>query len=311
MGLNVGVFPSPLRYPGGKGKIANFIKMVFVANDLIDAEYVEPYAGGASVGLSLLFEEYASHVHINDVNESVFAFWTAVVSMPDELCALIQGTKLDMDEWQRQRSVQDAAEPEPLDLAFSTFYLNRTTRSGILRGGVIGGKKQDGPWKLDARFNKTDLIGRIQKISRFASRITVTRMDAAELLAGYVDNPRSSTFLYVDPPYYAKGEDLYQNFYQHEDHLAIAKQMAAAACPWIVSYDAVPQIAEMYRQHAVIEYGLSYSAQRRYSGNELMFFSDGLLRPSVPNPTSVSTADVNQSKLASISRDRAAAQQQI
>lgn len=308
MGLNVGVFPSPLRYPGGKGKIANFVKMVFVANDLIDAEYVEPYAGGASVGLSLLFEEYASHVHINDLNESVFAFWNAVVSTPDELCALVRDAKLNMAEWRRQRTVQEADEPDPLELAFSTFYLNRTTRSGILRGGVIGGKKQHGPWKLDARFNKPDLIGRIQKISRFASRITVTQMDAAELLAGYTQRPGTPTFLYVDPPYYAKGEDLYQNFYQHEDHQNIASHMAAVTCPWIVSYDAVPEIAEMYREHAVIEYGLSYSAQRRYSGNELMFFSDGLRRPDVPNPTSVSTADVNRSKMESVDITRTASQ---
>ncbi|TAN22207.1 MAG: DNA adenine methylase, partial [Actinomycetota bacterium] len=76
------IYPSPLRYPGGKGKITNFMKMVFLVNGLVGAEYVEPYAGGASVGLSLLFEEYASHIYINDLNDSVFAFWNAVVNMP-------------------------------------------------------------------------------------------------------------------------------------------------------------------------------------------------------------------------------------
>lgn len=301
MGLKVGLFPSPLRYPGGKGKVANFMKMVFIANDLTGADYVEPYAGGASVGLSLLFEEYASHIQINDLNEAVFAFWNAIVTSPEELCTRIRSAKLDMTEWERQRSVQNATEPDPLDLAFSTFYLSRTTRSGILRGGVIGGKKQNGPWKLDARFNKADLIGRVQKIARFASRITVSQFDAADLLRQHTMQPSTNTFLYVDPPYYAKGEDLYQNFYTHDDHATIANIIGRVRVPWIVSYDAVPEIAEMYRSHMVIEYGLSYSAQRRYSGHELMFFRDGLKRPEVANPTSVSTADVNRAKLATVS----------
>ena len=294
---NNNIFPSPLRYPGGKGKIANFMKMVFLVNDLVGAEYVEPYAGGASVGLSLLFEEYASHIHINDLNDSVFAFWNAVVNMPDELCALIRDARMDIDEWNRQRSCQTASSPDPLELAFSTFYLNRTTRSGILNGGVIGGKKQDGKWKLDARFNRKDLIRRIQKIARFANRISVSHLDAVELINRFSVPVKTTTFLYVDPPYFCKGEDLYQNYYQPADHEKVARALSRIGCDWIVSYDATPQIAEMYSEYSIIEYSLSYSAQRKYSGHEVMFFSRGLFIPEISNPTKISTADVNRTKL--------------
>ncbi len=263
-------------------------------------EYIEPYAGGASVGLSLLFEEYASHIHINDINRSVYAFWKAVLESPDELCNLIASAKLEIQEWERQRAIQEDKSAEQLDLAFSTFYLNRTTRSGILRGGVIGGKKQEGTWKLDARFNKPNLIRRIQKIARFASRITVSNIDAAHLIADFTHKQNTPSFLYLDPPYYAKGQDLYQNFYTPEDHKAIAKLVSKVRVPWIVSYDAVTPIAEMYRDYSVIEYGLKYSASRHYSGNELMFFSHDLLAPSAVNPTSVRTTDVNRLKLAGL-----------
>ena len=290
-------FPSPLRYPGGKGKIVNFIKMVFLSNNLIGAEYVEPYAGGASVGLSLLFEEYVSRIHINDLNYSVFAFWNAVVSMPDELCALIRDAKLDIDEWKKQRSCQAASSPDPLELAFSTFYLNRTTRSGILNGGVIGGKNQDGRWKLDARFNKEDLIRRIQKIARFTNRISVSNLDAVELIARFFTPLTAATFLYVDPPYFCKGKDLYQNFYQPYDHKKVARVLSQVGCDWIVSYDVTPQIADMYCDYSMLEYTLSYSAQQKYLGSEVMFFSHGLRIPEYSNPTKVRATDVNRAKL--------------
>jgi DNA adenine methylase len=185
---------------------------------------------------------------------------------------------------------------------FSTFYLNRTSRSGILLGGIIGGKNQDGPWKLDARFNKDDLIYRIKKIARFASRITVTQLDGVALLESLVRDPPAKCFLYIDPPYYMKGQDLYPNFYEHNDHLAVAAVISRLQVPWIVSYDATQEIAAMYRDYEVIEYGLSYSASRRYSGNELMFFSPGLSMPNGTDPRSVEVADVNRLKLATLAR---------
>ena len=134
------LYPSPLRYPGGKGKVANFFKLLFLENDLLGSEYVEPYAGGASVGLSLLFEEYASHIHINDLDQSVYTFWKVVLQRPDDLCGRIAAARLGVREWDRQRQVQSATDPDELDLAFSTLYLNRTNRSGIIGGGIIGGR---------------------------------------------------------------------------------------------------------------------------------------------------------------------------
>lgn len=69
-----------------------------------------------------------------------------------------------------------------LTIGFSTFFLNRTNRSGILKGGVIGGKNQEGQWKLDARYNKSDLISRIQKISKNRERIDLYNMDAIDFI---------------------------------------------------------------------------------------------------------------------------------
>lgn len=281
------LYPSPMRYPGGKRKLSNFVKLLMLRNELVGAEYVEPYAGGASVALALLFEEYAAHVHINDLNPSVYALWKAVLDEPEEMCRRITEVEVTVDEWHRQRAIQDLDDPDGLDLAFSTFFLNRTSRSGVIGGGIIGGYDQKGKWKIDARFNRADLTQRIRKIGRFASRITVSGMDASQLITEHVaslDRP----FLYLDPPYYAKGADLYQSFYRHDDHAEIASLVAGLEAPWIVSYDATSEIEGLYGSFRNMRYDLYYSAADRYHGSEVMFFSPGLVIPNIEAPARVS-----------------------
>jgi DNA adenine methylase len=137
------------------------------SNGLVGSEYVEPYAGGAAVALSLLFEEYAGHIHINDVNRSVAAFWRAAEHRTDELCERIVRARLDVGAWDRQRQIQRQRSPDELDLVFSTFFMHLTNRSGIINGGIIGGRAQAGTWQIDARWRTDDLVRRIQKIGRF------------------------------------------------------------------------------------------------------------------------------------------------
>lgn len=292
-------FPSPLRYPGGKGKISNYMKVLFIRNDLVGREYAEVYAGGASVALSLLFEDYASHIHINDLDPGVHAFWQAVLKQTEPLCRLIRDTPVSVEEWYRQQQIQDAVEPSPLELAFSTFFLNRTNRSGIIQGGVIGGQEQTGKWKIDARYNKKALTRRIEKISRHAGRITLTRRDGAEYLREVVPTLPPGTFLYLDPPYFVKGGSrLYTNYYEDHDHVEVGEAIQAINDrPWVVSYDRVGEILDLYEGVDRIEYGLSYSAADRYRGREVMFFSDGLRQPeNVETPARLNNTAVREAR---------------
>ena len=95
-------FLTPLRYPGGKGRLTQCVADLMAANDLVGGHYLEPFAGGAGVALSLLALEYASHVHINDLNRSVHAFWQSVLREPEELCSLISRTRVSMGNWFRE-----------------------------------------------------------------------------------------------------------------------------------------------------------------------------------------------------------------
>ena len=274
-------FVSPLRYPGGKLKVVDYVKRLFEANDLLDGTYIEPYAGGASVALTLLFSEYASRIKINYIDRSIFAFWHSVLNETEELCRLITDTPVNMDMWQVQRDVQARKlDAELLELGFSTFFLNRTNRSGILSGGVIGGKNQDGNFKIDARFNKKDLIERIESVAEYADRIELTSIDAVELIKS-IRKPAEKSFCYLDPPYYVKGRDLYLNYYNDDDHRDIAKAIKKYKGKWIISYDAVPFISELYSDFRQKEYYLSYSAGNPSKGKEIIVYSDGLVVPDI------------------------------
>ena len=270
------------------------MKLVLKRNGLLDGHYVEVYAGGAGIAWSLLFEEYVRHVHVNDLSRPVHSFWRSVLESTDELCRLIHDTRVSMAEWHRQRAIlvnQEAC--SPLELGFSAFFLNRTNRSGILTGGVIGGKHQTGKWRLNARFNKPDLVSRIQDIARYASRISLYNLDAAQFISTVLPTLPSKALVYLDPPYFGRGQDLYENSYTADDHAKISELVARRIRqPWIVSYDSVPEVDGLYHGFRDLRYRLSYSAQTRYAGSEVMFFSEGLAIPSVPEPVSVRTADL-------------------
>lgn len=274
------IFSTPLRYPGGKGKFSHFIKQIFEANELLDGHYVEPYAGGAGVAFELLFHEYASIIHINDLDPAVFSFWQSAVNATDELCKLIADTPVDMCNWRKNKAVlDDVFNHSTLDVAMATFFLNRTNRSGILKAGVIGGQAQSGKWKLDVRYNKKDLIKRIELIGRFRNRIRVYNLDAVALLSELNPVLPSKSLFYLDPPYYVKGAGLYRNFYNHDDHISIAKAMAEVKHPWVVSYDNAEPIKEMYASYRQDEYFLSYTAQEKRKGSEVMIYGPGVVVP--------------------------------
>lgn len=279
-------FSTPLRYPGGKGKLTDFLKLVFAQNNLIKGHYVEAYAGGSGIAINLLLHEYVSCIHLNDLNQFVYTFWRVLLDDPDGLSKLINDTDVTMNEWHKQKAIfTDPTNHTPLEIAFATFFLNRTNRSGIIWGGVIGGKNQSGEWKLDARYNKPDLINRIEKISLHSSNICLYNLDAKQLITEILPTLPKETLVYLDPPYYVKGKGLYQNHYLHDDHVEIAKLVTNnIKQPWIVSYDHAPEIVSMYKGCPTIEYGINYSAQDRYKGAEVMFFSNDIIIPDVRNP---------------------------
>lgn len=271
---------SPLRYPGGKAKLAPYFKALVRSNKLLDGTYVEPFAGGAGVGLCLLLHGYVDRIILNDLSRPVYAFWRALLDEPDRFQEQILKTNLTTDEWLNQRRIfQEAGDQISFEIGFATFYLNRTNHSGVLNAGMIGGHAQKSAYGLDARFNRHELAARVRRIARSRSKITVLNMDAAELIAEIKHLTEGTpALLYIDPPYFRKGRDLYYDFYQPEDHVSLRDAVVKLDddVRWVVSYDNEPEIVELYEGFSKIEYNLSYSVRNGRVGKEVMFFSPAL-----------------------------------
>jgi DNA adenine methylase len=277
---------TPLRYPGGKAKFAPYVTDIIKTNDIYGGHYIEPFAGGAGVALDLLFSNTVSHIHINDIDPAIHLFWQTVVTKTDELLKLIVDTPVSMEQWYYWRSVMNGDTPaSTVHKGFATLFMNRTNRSGILKAGVIGGKGQFGVYKLGDRFNKASIISRIERIAEYRERISIYAEDALSLLKRCDSFLPEASLVYLDPPYYVKGQGLYRNFYTHEDHLAIASLLQSIDFKyrWLVSYDNAPEICLMYKNRASRDYLLKYSAQKNYDGAEVMFFSDNLQKPHIFN----------------------------
>ncbi|NCI46145.1 DNA adenine methylase [Sediminibacterium soli] len=271
-------FYSPLRYPGGKACLSEFLADLIVENDLSDCTYVEPYAGGAGAALTLLMLEKIEQIIINDFDPAIYSFWKSVVDETDRFIKKIKTVPLTMDEWSKQKKIYSSKTTDSFKLGFATFYLNRTNRSGIIEGGVIGGNEQLGQWGIDARFHREHLVERIEKIGQYRNRIKVTNKDGISLIKQLKN--KSKIFAYLDPPYYVKGSSLYLNHYRHNDHQKLAKILNENAdMNWILTYDNVSEISSLYADRSCYEFSLNYHANKAKKGEELLVLSDNLTMP--------------------------------
>lgn len=272
-------YVSPLRYPGGKQRLGPAFAELIAANGLSGSDYVEPFAGGAGVGLYLLRTGLVRRIFINDLDRSIYAFWMTVTQNNLRLCRAITKIPLSIKEWDRQREVQRHKSTAPLfELGLSTLYLNRANRSGILRAGAIGGRAQKGDWSISARFNRVEIARRIEVIGRLTADMSVTNVDARTLLKRFARREARKTFIYIDPPYFCKGPDLYLNKLSEADHRELSDIIRNHLnWPWVLTYDDVPIARNLYRGYKIRRFHLDYSARARRVGREIMVLAKSLI----------------------------------
>lgn len=276
------MFYSPLRYPGGKGKLAPFMEYMIDQQGHRGGTYIEPFAGGAGIAIELLLRNVVSNIVINDYDKCVWSLWKAILTETDRFLEELNNAPITMDEWYRQREIcHNNNDKYSFELGFAAFYMNRTNRSGIIKGGVIGGTEQSGKWKMDARFKKPDLIHRIEEIGKRKSNIHLYNKDINSFVVRYVPLYEDNAFIYFDPPYFQKGEQLYMNYFKLEDHQRIEKTIREKVnCDWIITYDYAKEIEDIYKDYNMSLYDLNYSVFSKCKASELIIFKDGIAMPS-------------------------------
>lgn len=268
---------SPLRYPGGKTKLFKYTRKLIEYNNIVGCSYVEPFAGGCGLALELLHAKVVDNIILNDIDKSIYSFWKGVLDYKEELVERINAIDITVDEWHVQKEIQEnKVQADVFDLAFSTLFLNRTNRSGILNAGPIGGYNQSGNYKIDCRFNKSNIIYKLNLINSYREKMQFFNLDAIDFLTELKMINPNDVFIFFDPPYYVKGSGLYTNFYKKEDHQILANKIKELNYNWIVTYDNVEEIKEIYQDFAQQEYSIDYSANKSYKGSEIMVYSNDI-----------------------------------
>lgn len=263
---------SPLRYPGGKFKIYDKVKKLIKANALGDRTYVEPFAGGFGIGLGLLCDDIVQTAVLNDFDFHIYNFWFAVLYHTDDLLRMIADTPITLEERDRQKAVYENSTADRVSDGFATFFLNRVNFSGIIKGGPIGGFSQSGTYKLDCRFNKSEIAKKIRQIASLRGRIELYNCDASQLITEYLQGRIRTSFFNIDPPYVKKGRRLYTNYFKEEDHKNLEKTITGylgETC-WIVTYDDTDLIRDIYKDYHMVEYCILHNAGGSVRGKEIV-----------------------------------------
>lgn len=273
---------SPLRYPGGKAKFYNNIIKIFNDNNIEKPIYCEAFAGGAGLALLLLKNNIVDKLILNDIDKSIYCFWKSILDFNKEFCEMINSVNIDLVEREIQKKIQKnkdildlTKKSDVLKLGFSTFFLNRVNRSGIIRAGVIGGIEQNGNYKMNCRFNKNNLIERIKEINKYKKKIEFYNLDAIDFLKK-IEN-KKKIFIFFDPPYFQKGKDLYTNFYMIEDHINLAKHISNLKQDWITTYDNTEEIKEIYSEFQIKEFDILYSLEKKRKAKEILICKKNLI----------------------------------
>ncbi|MFM0628859.1 DNA adenine methylase [Paraburkholderia xenovorans] len=270
---------NPLRYPGSKGRSLDFFANVVRESGFNGRQIVEPYAGSASVSLGLLEKGLVSSVMLFERDPLVFAFWYSAFFRTQELLESIRTVDVSLDTWKAldvYRQYETVPEDQIVQCGLAGLFFNRTNFSGVIHAGPIGGQSQSSAYGIGCRFNKVDLMKRVEAVAELGSNVEVYFGDALQALkdASLVQN--DDRFFYIDPPYYTQGKKLYRYHYQFSDHENLAAVLAAANYDWVLSYDAHSVIEFLYDGMNQYRRSFRYSSRVQKVEEELLISNAAL-----------------------------------
>ena len=265
------------RYAGGKSKLRELIiqRLVDIGKPCC-LEYREPFFGGGSVGLNYFRhrDKYGklfvsrpnfSRLWINDRDYGISCLWTSVIKYPQELCAKVRAFTPSVEAFYDIKnellSLVHASE-DVVDIGFRKLAIHQISYSGLgtMSGGPLGGASQQSKYGIGCRWSPEYICKQIMKIHYEFSHLTVhsekcTDYDFQDLIT----DTSVPALLYLDPPYYVKGNVLYQEKFSCEDHTRLATLLHETKHCWLLSYDDCPEIRELYKWAHLESVDVNYS----------------------------------------------------
>lgn len=252
---------SLLRYPGGKSKMLPCIYQTLNKEKV--KHFVEPYAGGCGVGLALLDAKVIEHYVINDIDYGIYSLFSVIKTNPEQLINKLQNTTPSHTDFFNARvKIQTGySNCNILEAAWDLLITNRLAYSGIVKANPLGGSYGTQQHLL-SRWNPDNLIKRITKIHSLCDHITVKNQNAFEIIEDYYWEPQTTIF--IDPPYYQKGKQLYTHYYNEKQHRELSELLfsLSAGCPGadiILTYDNNSFIEDLYYWAPTEKIKLHYS----------------------------------------------------
>lgn len=269
------------RYPGGKSKLLGRILPLIPLKDSPQHTYIEPFVGGGSVALAVAQKWPSVRLILNDSDANIYSFWKVIACGDDRdvdrLLALIR-KRPTVSQFRRLKATEPAT---ALDRAFRALFFNRTTFGGMANSGPLGGYDQRGTCGIGSRWNPRKLTTAIETArGLLRGRTTVLSEDFERVIARADDR----SFLYLDPPYYGPGNELYTSRWTDSDHVRLREALRGRE-NWLLSYDAHPRIREIYRVLMLLV-GASYSIARN-KRTELLLAQRLTFPASPPGPLGI------------------------
>jgi DNA adenine methylase len=247
--INVASVPqrSPFRYPGGKTWLVPYLRRWLASLPAHPAEFVEPFAGGASIGLTVAFEELAAHVTLIELDEQVAAVWQAILGEHGTwLAHRIANFQLTATNVERALSAPARSIHEK---AFQTILKNRVNRSGILAPGAGKIKNGEGGKGLNSRWYPATLQKRILDIVAIRERLTFEQADGLTVLRQMAQHAEAVFF--IDPPYTAGGKRAGSRLYLHSelDHQTLFDVASQLKGDVLMTYDDAQEVRQLAAQY--------------------------------------------------------------
>lgn len=232
---------SPLRWPGGKSK---FIAPILMrCNPQKMTHFVEPFAGGASVGLALLMAGKCKELYLNDLDYGIYALFLTIKNDPEALIDKIRNFMPSKCAYKNAQSIikNNYKNQNIFEAGWNLLVANRLAYSGIPKANCMSDPS--------ARWNSETLISRIKNIHHVSDHIHISCMDACQFIEEMYWSLDSTIF--IDPPYKMKGKDLYIRYYNDEDHIKLAFLLeelykGIPGADMLVTYDECEFIKDIY-----------------------------------------------------------------